>query len=103
MQNANVESFNGRKRDEMVNQSLFLGRDYARSAIAEWADDYNNFRPHSSLGIRPRQAMPIPLPQPAPTLREMKASRFRHLAYSKRAGSSCELSGGCPFGPGRES
>ncbi|ARM14756.1 IS3 family insertion sequence transposase domain-containing protein (plasmid) [Rhizobium phaseoli Brasil 5] len=37
---------------------------------------------------RPGQVMQIPLPQPAPTLREMKASRFRHLAYSERAGSS---------------
>ncbi len=46
---------------------------------------------------RPGHVMQIPLPQPAPTLREMKASRFRHLAYSERAGSRCELSGGCPF------
>jgi transposase InsO family protein len=32
------------------NESLFFGLDHARSAIAEWADDYNDFRPHSSLG-----------------------------------------------------
>jgi hypothetical protein len=31
---------------------LFFGLDHARSAIAEWADDYNNFRPHSSLGYQ---------------------------------------------------
>lgn len=36
-------------RDELLNESLFFGLDHARSAIAEWADDYNNFRPHSSL------------------------------------------------------
>lgn len=50
MQNSYVESFNGRMRDELLNESLFFGLDHARSAIAEWADDYNNFRPHSSLG-----------------------------------------------------
>ncbi|WP_430253327.1 IS3 family transposase [Neorhizobium sp. DAR64872/K0K18] len=49
MQNGYVESFNGRMRDELLNESLFFGLDHARSAIAEWADDYNNFRPHSSL------------------------------------------------------
>lgn len=49
MQNGYVESFNGRMRDELLNESLFFGLDHARSAIAEWADDYNNVRPHSSL------------------------------------------------------
>jgi hypothetical protein len=37
MQNGYVESFNGRMRDELLNESLFLGLDHARSAIAEWA------------------------------------------------------------------
>ncbi|TBX98659.1 IS3 family transposase, partial [Rhizobium laguerreae] len=53
MQNGYVESFNGRMRDELLNESLFFGLDHARSAIAEWADDYNHFRPHSSLGYKP--------------------------------------------------
>jgi transposase InsO family protein len=52
MQNGYVESFNGRMRDELLNESLFFGLDHARSAIAEWADDYNHFRPHSSLGYQ---------------------------------------------------
>jgi transposase InsO family protein len=52
MQNGYVESFNGRMRDELLNEILFFGLDHARSAIAEWADDYNNFRPHSSLGYQ---------------------------------------------------
>jgi putative transposase len=52
MQNGYVESFNGRMRDELLNESLFFGLDHARSTIAEWADDYNNFRPHSSLGYQ---------------------------------------------------
>ncbi|MBO0132237.1 IS3 family transposase [Agrobacterium burrii] len=52
MQNGYVESFNGRMRDELLNESLFFGLDHARSAIAEWADDYNHYRPHSSLGYK---------------------------------------------------
>ncbi|WP_139020930.1 IS3 family transposase [Agrobacterium arsenijevicii] len=52
MQNGYVESFNRRMRDELLNESLFFGLDHARSAIAEWAEDYNNFRPHSSLGYQ---------------------------------------------------
>ncbi|WP_106407708.1 IS3 family transposase [Sinorhizobium alkalisoli] len=52
MQNGYVESFNGRMRDELLNESLFFGLDHARSAIAEWAEDYNHFRPHSSLGYK---------------------------------------------------
>jgi putative transposase len=52
MQNAYIESFNGRMRDELLNESLFFGLDHARSAILEWAQDYNTTRPHSSLGYR---------------------------------------------------
>lgn len=52
MQNGYVESFNGRMRDELLNESLFFGLDHARSAIAERAEDYNYFRSHSSLGYQ---------------------------------------------------
>lgn len=52
MQNGYVESFNGRMRDELLNESLFFGLDHARSTIAEWAEDHNTFRPHSSLGYQ---------------------------------------------------
>jgi putative transposase len=50
MQNGYVESFNGRMRDELLNESLFFGIGHARSAIAAWVADYNTERPHSSLG-----------------------------------------------------
>jgi len=52
MQNGYIESFNGRMRDELLNESLFLGLLDARSAIAAWVADYNNARPHSSLDYR---------------------------------------------------
>ena len=49
-QNAFVESFNGRMRDELLNETLFTSLDHAREKIAAWAWDYNTQRPHSSLG-----------------------------------------------------
>jgi putative transposase len=51
-QNAYVESFNGRMRDEFLNETLFLGLAHARLAIRDWVADYNNARPHSSLRYR---------------------------------------------------
>ena len=49
-QNAFVESFNGRMRDELLNETLFTGLAHAREKIAAWVDDYNTGRPHSALG-----------------------------------------------------
>ena len=52
MQNGVIGSFNGRMRDELLNESLFFGLDHARSAISDWIHDYNTARPHSSLNYR---------------------------------------------------
>ena len=52
MQNAFIESFNGRMRDELLNETLFHGLAHARAAIAEWVADYNTERPHSALGYQ---------------------------------------------------
>jgi transposase InsO family protein len=52
MQNGFIESFNGRMRDELLNESLFLDLDQARQLIAAWVADYNTARPHSSLGYK---------------------------------------------------
>lgn len=49
MQNGYVESFNGKMRDELLNETLFFSLDHARAVIAAWVDDYNTTRPHSSL------------------------------------------------------
>ncbi|MCK1668873.1 IS3 family transposase [Bradyrhizobium sp. 153] len=49
MQNGFVESFNGRMRDELLNETLFFDLDDARAKIANWLADYNLQRPHSSL------------------------------------------------------
>jgi putative transposase len=49
-QNGFVESFNGRMRDELLNETLFFTIGQARTILARWVDDYNTERPHSSLG-----------------------------------------------------
>jgi len=48
-QNAFIESFNGRLRDELLNETLFASLAHARVALADWKEDYNSFRPHSAL------------------------------------------------------
>ena len=56
MQNGFCESFNGRMRDELLNESLFLSLNHARETIARWVDDYNERRPPSALGYIPPAA-----------------------------------------------
>ena len=50
MQNAFVESLNGRFRDECLNEHMFRGLPEARRIVEEWRRDYNAHRPHTSLG-----------------------------------------------------
>lgn len=52
MQNGFVESFNGRMRDELLNETMFRNLAHARVVIAAWAADYNTERPHSALGYQ---------------------------------------------------
>lgn len=52
VQNAFVESFNGRFRDECLNQHWFRSIRHAREEIAAWRHHYNTQRPHSALGYR---------------------------------------------------
>lgn len=49
-QNAFVESFNGKFRDECLNEEWFINLSDARTKIAQWRNEYNEERPHSSLG-----------------------------------------------------
>lgn len=56
VENAYVESFNGKFRDECLNAQWFADLDDARRLIAAWRDDYNSARPHSSLdGLTPNE------------------------------------------------
>lgn len=66
VQNAFIESFNSKLRDECLNEHFFFGLAEARQLIEAWRQDYNQLRPHSSLGAlapaqfahRQRQAAP---------------------------------------------
>ena len=53
MQNGYIESFNGKFRDECLNDHWFETLHQARSTIAIWRQDYNEVRPHSSVGRVP--------------------------------------------------
>jgi len=49
-QNGSVESFNGRLRDELLNEYAFPTLFHARSAVEHWRIDYNHVRPHTAIG-----------------------------------------------------
>jgi len=54
--NAFIESFNGRLRDECLNTNWFYGLEHAREVVNEWIEDYNERRPHGSLaGLTPAE------------------------------------------------
>lgn len=53
MQNGYIESFNGKFRDECLNDHWFETLDQARAIITAWRGDYNEVRPHSSCGRIP--------------------------------------------------
>lgn len=52
IQNAYVESFNGKLRDECLNEYDFISLEHAQTAIATWRDQYNHERPHKALAWR---------------------------------------------------
>lgn len=52
IQNAYIESFNSRIRDECLNEHIFFTVEDARVKIAEWIEHYHSVRPHSSLGMQ---------------------------------------------------
>ena len=52
-ENGYCESFNGKLRDECLNQEIFYSLEEAQIVIEQWRDQYNTIRPHSSLGYRP--------------------------------------------------
>ena len=56
MQNGFAESFNGRLRDDCLNEHLFASLRHARHLIVAWRDDYNHHRPQTSLdGLTPTE------------------------------------------------
>jgi putative transposase len=90
-QNAFVESFNGRLRDELLNETLFISLAHARAALDDWRDDYNTVRPHSALGNLP-PAIYAKLSDPAMqrdgTLRSLGGFAPRPVAPPSQTGSN---------------
>ena len=97
-QNAFVESFNGRLRDELLNETLFSSLDHARELLAEWQDDYNNVRPHSGIGNLPPSTyarLTASDMQRDGTLRCVEGSAPRPVASPSHTGSNDR--GFCPL------
>ena len=63
VQNAFIESFNGKLRDECLNQYWFVSLEEARRIIKSWRMDYNTTRPHSSLGYMTPEAFRLSFEQ----------------------------------------
>jgi len=55
-ENGYIESFNGKLRDELLNREIFTTLTEAKVLMEQWRREYNQVRPHSSLGYRP----PVP-------------------------------------------
>src|SRR5260370_36553152 len=60
MQNAFIENFNGRLRDELLNETLFTSLAQARVALRCWRAEYHDARPHSPLGWKTASAFASP-------------------------------------------
>ena len=52
-ENGYIESFNGKMRDELLDREIFTTLKEAKVLIEQWRQEYNQVRPHSSLGYRP--------------------------------------------------
>jgi putative transposase len=90
-QNAFIESFNGRLRDELLNETLFTSLAHARAALAAWRLDYNTVRPHSSIGnLSPADyaKLSVPASQRDGTLRSIGDFASRPVAASSLNGSN---------------
>ena len=90
-QNAFIESFNGRLRDEFLNETIFTSLTHVRTALAIWKDDYNTVRPHSALGNLPPAVfaeLSVPGMQRDGALRYVKGSAPRPVAPPSQRGSN---------------
>ena len=88
VQNGFCESFNGRMRDELLNETLFFGLDHARQTIGTWVNDYNTARPHSSLGYRTPAAYAATLTATGARLRNPDQLRRPPVALTAPKGVS---------------
>lgn len=111
MQNGFIESFNGRLRDELLNETLFSSLAQARATLLRWQLAYNTTRPHSKLGWQtpidfattfhprrdhtPRNANGTASAHAAPPAREGQSNRRNELTAGSKLGAT---SGSIPIG-----
>lgn len=82
-QNAFAESFQGRMRDECLNEHLFFSMNHARAVIAAWRIDFNTARPHSSLGyMTPANYAASQKPPWSSALRSTEGSASMAIAHA---------------------
>lgn len=86
MQNGYVESFNGKMRDELLNETLFFSLDQARVMIAAWVEDYNTSRPHSALNYQTPAAFAAKLTATGLHAALTDGSAFRPVAQPAQTG-----------------
>jgi putative transposase len=94
-QNAFIESFNGRLRDECLNETLFNSIFQARDVLEAWRKDYNTVRPHGRLGNLTPTAfakLSAPAMQRDGTLRSLEGFAPPPVASPAQIGSNQELS-----------
>ena len=97
MQNGFVESFNGRMRDELLNETLFFDLDDARAKIAAWVADFNTARPHSALGYLTPAAYAANFTATGDRLRnpdQLRRSTVAHPAHQRQTHSRTLASAG---------
>uniref|UniRef100_UPI0030DDA6B8 integrase core domain-containing protein n=1 Tax=Pseudomonas sp. EL_65y_Pfl1_R83 TaxID=3088697 RepID=UPI0030DDA6B8 len=89
IQNAFIESFNGRLRDELLNETLFPSLSHVRATAASWRTDYNLNRPHSRLGwLTPAEYADTFNPRRDLPLRSMASSASAPVAHSAQMGKT---------------
>jgi putative transposase len=89
IQNAFIESFNGRLRDELLNETLFPSLQQVRATVAARRADYNINRPHSRLGwLTPAEYADTFNPRRDLALRSMQGSAPAPVANPRRIGQT---------------
>ena len=97
VQNAYIESFNSRFRDECLSQHWFASLSHMRSIVDSWRDDYNHHRPHSTLGYVPPALFAAQCRQLAGGTAKNTASTTMHPRPLDRSATKAGGSAVCAF------
>jgi putative transposase len=85
------ESFNGRLRDELLNETLFSSLRDARTRLEAWRQDFNEVRPHSSLGYLTPEAYALALCGETARRPALPEGSGRRALATRQQGSSNHL------------